>query len=132
MNTEGNQEGIVKYAGTAVLAGLAILGVMSCAPLAPHGAGAERLAGPSSGFVDSTYQFLAHIVATRTWKSGHFAWGDGGGQFVPVVSTDTVLTDTHTWRSPGRYRVMAQMQDQSNILSDWSDSIFVNVDTAPH
>ena len=122
----------MKFVGIAALAGLAALVVLSCEPPYPHGAGAERLAGPSTGFVDSTYQFLAHIVATRAWKSGHFAWGDGGGQFVPVVSTDTVLTDTHTWRSSGRYRVMAQMQDKSSILSEWSDSIFVNIDTAPH
>ena len=77
--------------------------------------------GPSSGFVDETYEFKA-VTSTRVpdLVAYRLTWGDADtSEWSEFVPAGTPALEAHAWAGPGRFEVRAQAKDWFGQRSDW-------------
>ena len=114
-----------------VVFGAVLLAAAVCGPRLSVGPGTERPVGPSVGLVNYPQPFSAKIIWGESWTAGRFAWGDSNGQWIPVSDSDEFLKENRSFTRRGRYRIAAQMRNAAGVWSDWSDSVFIQIDTMP-
>ncbi|NPV61381.1 MAG: PKD domain-containing protein [Methanotrichaceae archaeon] len=84
--------------------------------------------GPASGFAGSLYSYSA----SATDPDGDlvkyiFDWGDKSSSETELVSSGTSASASHTWSTPGDYKVSAKAVDSQGYESEWSDQLSVQI-----
>ena len=58
----------------------------------------------------------------------YFEWDDGtNSDWVGPVESGEECSEPHTWTNQGDYEVKVRVKDENGFLSDWSDSLTVNM-----
>jgi len=95
-----------------------------------HPPDAPVVAGPNSGFVDSTYTF----TTSATDPDGDsvsicFDWGDSNmSEWSELRASGEQVEASHSWHWSGSYQVRAKAKDCSGSVSQWSPGHTVNAD----
>jgi hypothetical protein len=61
-----------------------------------------------------------------------FSWGDTIGDFGPLVASNEIYNASHTFKTLGTHQIAARARDARGLLSAWSESLAVTVDTPVH
>ena len=79
-------------------------------------------AGPDTGYVDSTYEFMtAGGDPNGDSIMFQFDWGDGDtSAWSAPVAESAAVRMTHSWTAAGNYQIRARAKDPKNLMSDWS------------
>ncbi len=78
--------------------------------------------GPVNGKVNFTYTFSIHATDPENEEVAiRFDWGDGNiSDWSSYVPSDSNVSMSHSWSSPGTYNIRAQAKDIHGNLSEWS------------
>lgn len=61
-----------------------------------------------------------------------FDWGDGTTSITGLVNSGTSASANHSWSKAGIYQVKARARDSQDILSGWSNSLAIAINTPPN
>jgi hypothetical protein len=88
-------------------------------------------AGPHAGTKGTEYQFaVAAGDSDRNRVRVRIDWGDGNtSAWTAEVKSGDTSEFTHSWPTPGRYRVSAQAIDEKDQESDWSPAADMTICT---
>ncbi|MDH7518068.1 MAG: hypothetical protein QHH19_07005 [Candidatus Thermoplasmatota archaeon] len=80
--------------------------------------------GKTKGFTNINYEY---VVYTRDVGSFWvFDWGDGTNTgWVKVGESDTLISQSHSWKLPGTYNVRVKQKTSYNVESQWSPPLIV-------
>ena len=56
-----------------------------------------------------------------------FDWGDGSSIATSLISSGMVMSEYHTWTSPGTFQVRVMATDSKGATSEWSNPLAVRV-----
>jgi len=84
--------------------------------------------GKTYGYTNIDY---AYVVYTKDVGSfWMFDWGDGThSSWVKVGESDTLISHSHNWSSPGIYNVKVKQKNMYNVESHWSTSLTVAMES---
>ncbi len=84
--------------------------------------------GPTSGHGGTTYSYSTSTTDPDNDSVRYvFNWGDGSTNTTGWYASGVTATASHSWSSPGTYRVKVQAQDSTGALSDWSPYLTVSI-----
>jgi hypothetical protein len=93
----------------------------------------DKPQGPTSCSTGVAYSFKTRAShPLNDSVSIQFYWGFGPGDtsgWGPMVKSNTLYEEVHTWSLPGTYKVAARARDAAGFESPWSESLTVTVDT---
>jgi len=88
-----------------------------------------RPVGPTSCTTKAVYSYKVKTTdPLGDSVSFQFYWGDGAGEWGPLVASGEFYLTTHTFESLGTYKIAARAMAHG-LESAWSDSLTVTVDT---
>jgi len=84
--------------------------------------------GKTSGYTNINYEY---VVYTRDVGSfWMFDWGDGThSSWMRVGESDTLISQSHNWSSPGVYNVKVKQKSMYNVESYWSPYLTVTMES---
>ncbi|MBU0497755.1 MAG: PKD domain-containing protein [Candidatus Thermoplasmatota archaeon] len=56
-----------------------------------------------------------------------FTWGDGTTTLTTYSNPNTIITQSHTWTTPGAYHIKVRAEDTNNTFSDWSPTKTITI-----
>ena len=93
----------------------------------------ERPQGPTRCTTGVAYTYTTRALdRLGDSVSLQFSWGDTIGDFGPLAASNEVYSASHTFKTRGSYEIAARARDARGLLSAWSESLAVTVDTAHH
>ncbi|RLF55918.1 MAG: hypothetical protein DRN27_10110 [Thermoplasmata archaeon] len=87
------------------------------------------LQGPSSGNIGVEYTFQASSIDLEGDDLFYyFEWGDGSNSnWIGPTGSEEMIQINHSWAKKGSYEIKVQVKDTDGHLSEWSDSLVVNM-----
>jgi len=80
--------------------------------------------GKTSGYTNIDYEYVVYTKDVGSFWM--FDWGDGThSSWVKVRESDTLISQSHNWSSPGIYDVKVKQKNMYNVESYWSPSLNV-------
>ena len=85
--------------------------------------------GPGSGGVGAEYQYSTNTTDPEGDQIYYlFDWGDGtDSTWIGPYASGATVQATHSWSSQGSYEIKVIAKDGEAALSEWSDSLLVNI-----
>ncbi len=112
------------HAGMVALTTVAIVYAILFFALPNPSPGIPSLTGPTSGVVDETYDFSASTIDPDGEKIKYtFDWDDGSVTTTELVTSGSIVGESHIWNSPGTYNIKVMATDSSDEISGWSNSL---------
>ena len=85
--------------------------------------------GPSSGYLDVTYDFT--IFTTNLKAYWLFDWGDGThSPWVQLTNGTSSIIQSHQWTTDGVYQVRVEFKNEFFKNGVWSDPLSLTINTA--
>jgi len=86
--------------------------------------------GPESGYAGISYDYSTSASDPDSGQVKYtFDWGDGTTSETGFVDSGAIVSQSHSWSSPGTYSVKAKATDNNGASSGWSDSRTVAITT---
>jgi hypothetical protein len=98
----------------------------------PHHVGMPSVGGPTTGYVNTQYQFNASSVASCGNNVRYtFYWGDNTQTTTGWYSSGQIATATHSWSSENVYQVSVRAECADGVLSGYSTAHTMNIGNFP-
>jgi hypothetical protein len=88
--------------------------------------------GITSGTPGANYVYRTHAIDPDGDRVQYtFDWGDGNTSSIGLIDSGAMISTNHSWNKAGVYRVSAKANDDKGASSEWSDPLYVTIDTPP-
>lgn len=89
----------------------------------------EKPSGPTEGKPGMEYEFTTRTTDPDDEKVSYkWKWGDGTeSEWLGPFESGEVVNASHIWEEKGSYPIQVKAKDESDMESDWSDSLTITI-----